>query len=129
MQKFCVYERHSFVFLQQLQCLSTRVSRWNFFVENFNWKRETFFRLWPDLSTFIRRSFNLRQRSAPSEFDNWSILLPFVTFLTHCPVWNITFLLSHFILRKMLKLYFFSTAEFVIGYRLIIFRSTHHFAN
>ena len=39
-----------------------------------------------DLSTFIRRSFNLRQRSAPSEFDNWSVLLPFVTFLTHCPV-------------------------------------------
>ena len=39
-----------------------------------------------DLSTFIRRSFNLRQRSAPSEFDNWSVLLPFVTFVTHCPV-------------------------------------------
>ena len=60
-----------------------------------------------DLSTFIRRSFNLRQRSAPSEFDNWSVLLPFVTFLTHCPVWNITFLLSHFILRKKLKFVFF----------------------
>ena len=71
-----------------------------------------------DLSTFIRRSFNLRQRSAPSEFDNWSVLLPFVTFLTHCPVKYNLFTFTFHSTEKVEVGIFFSTAEFVTGYLL-----------